>query len=296
VRTAFGPKWGFLRILEIGVAVSFGIKFALELPWLSSLYSTYGFAQARLADLYAIPAAPSLNFLSGRTILGADGRLIAAIVFIAIASVSSGLLLYGCARPWPAGACWLSQVALFNATQLTAYGADGILLTIAFYCFVMTLLWAKDANENNGLASICQTVLFVHLAIVYLASGVAKLKGVYWRDGSAFWFAMQQPQFHTPFTDLLKTLCRTVPFSPLASWFTLAFEISFPLLSLWLVTRKFALGLAIAFHFAIALFLGLWFFSAAMCVFVLAANYTVLPARMRDVLAGRNCDRVSSKT
>ena len=287
MRTQLDQKWGFLRVLEIGVAFSFGIKVCLELPSLKSLYSTYGFAQARIGDLYSISAAPALNILSGRVIFDTDARVAGALLFILIAAASTVPLLCGLGRPWTAAAAWFSQIVLFNSTQLTAYGADGFLLVITFYCFVTTFLWKKNFDDSETIANLCQNTLLAHVSIVYLASGLAKLKGVHWWDGSAFWFAIHQPQFHTPLTELLIKLSRTFPLSPFVSWTTLLFEVSYPLLSLWISTRRIALGMAIVFHIMIGFFMGLWFFSVVMCSFVIAANYSVLPNRVKDLLLSK---------
>ena len=115
----------------------------------------------------------------------------------------------------------------------------------------------------------------IHLCIVYLFSGIEKLRGEQWRNGEAIWRAVMRPGF--AMFDL--SWLAAYPFLPLlACWGTMAIELGYVLL-VWPRRMRHLWVLAtIGMHAGIGVVLGLWSFSAVMIV-LNAAAFLVTPTR-----------------
>ena|SRR5579872_6727339 len=117
--------------------------------------------------------------------------------------------------------------------------------------------------------------------MIYLTSGIEKSKGEQWRNGEAIWRAVMQPG--RGFLDL--SWLADKPWVALAlCWATLVVEIGYAFLIWPRRTRILWAGLTIGLHVGIALFLGLWLFSAIMIVFT-ASAFLVPPTATETVLA-----------
>lgn len=115
------------------------------------------------------------------------------------------------------------------------------------------------------------------ICLVYVLSGLFKLQGAEWRDGSAVSYPLLLPQFRPwpPLADLVASHGWLVA---AVTWGTLALQLTFPLLLLQRHTRMAAVGGALLMHAGIAVVMGLPFFSLFMmagdCVFLRDATFT----------------------
>jgi hypothetical protein len=124
-------------------------------------------------------------------------------------------------------------------------------------------------------ATVSLRLIQLHMCVVYFISGIAKLQGRSWWDGTATWITMNAPLFN----EGLPTEWMTNP--ALGEWFwhyvsfastyaTLAFEITFPFLIWNRHLRPWILAGAALLHGGIALFMGLGGFGAIMLTGCLA--------------------------
>jgi hypothetical protein len=118
----------------------------------------------------------------------------------------------------------------------------------------------------------------IQFCIIYFAAGTSKLLGGRWWNGQALYYTVANYEFSPVrfafFQDLLAWLCDhrwlwEVVISG-GSWFTIALELSLPLLVWNRRLRMPLVGCALLLHFAIALFMGLTVFSLMMGTMVLA--------------------------
>jgi hypothetical protein len=123
-------------------------------------------------------------------------------------------------------------------------------------------------------------LLQIQVATVYLSSGVFKLLGPMWRDGSAVYYTTGQNVFGRLF--------HVYPFPAGFNWLltlltygTVLWEISFPLLLLNRTSRKVALATGVAMH------LGIWtMMEVGPFTFMMLATYVAFvdPSRARSVV------------
>ncbi len=151
---------------------------------------------------------------------------------------------------------WLIVVS-FTANPAIAYDGDALLLILAFYLMVGYVLlgqWRRgqspvarilgsrdmlllgqpadpeDSQHNSVGANIGLRLLQVHLAIVLVTSGLAKLQYGDWWSGAAFWYPL-----HPPFKTTVDQVRALAPhadsyliFLSLAAYATLGWQIAFP--------------------------------------------------------------------
>jgi hypothetical protein len=127
-------------------------------------------------------------------------------------------------------------------------------------------------------ANFTLRLIQVHLCVIYLVAGLAKLKGPAWWEGTAIWKTMANfefsPMHFSPYLDFLHFLSNHILLWYIVltgmAVFTLCMEIGFPIL-IWVRPMRWVmLTMALLMHTGIALFMGLNTFSLFMLVFLLA--------------------------
>ena len=118
--------------------------------------------------------------------------------------------------------------------------------------------WARAAAHNTAVLLCGYQVL-----LIYVNSGLFKLMGDEWLQGSALYYAFQLDVFRVfpPLSDLAG---QVTPLVVVGSWLSIWVQLLFPVLMLWKPTRYAALVVIMGMHLGIGLFLGLWPFSLAM--------------------------------
>ena len=118
----------------------------------------------------------------------------------------------------------------------------------------------------------------IHLCIIYFISGLSKLQGGTWWNGTAVWNVMGNfefaPMHLEAYNNALRFICQNdLLFNVCingAGLLTLAFEIAYPFLIWKPSTRWIFLSGAIILHGFIGFFMGLKTFSLLMLVFNMA--------------------------
>lgn len=151
----------------------------------------------------------------------------------------------------------LDQVNLMLAMYL-AFGPSGDAYSVDAYLRRRRGEPVRGANWRTGVAI---RLMQVHLCVIYLFGGIGKAQGALWWDGSAVWFAVASYEYQSMdmtwlvrFPMLVSALSHITTF-----WETFYCALVWPR-----ITRPIALGLAVAVHGGIALFLGMITFGLAM--------------------------------
>lgn len=118
--------------------------------------------------------------------------------------------------------------------------------------------WWSTAAHNAALV-LCA----YQIVLIYVNSGIYKLMGDEWLEGSALYYALNLEVFRV-FPALSDIAWQVTPFVLVGSWVSIWAQVLFPVLLLWRPTRYAALLVIMGMHFGIGLFLGLWPFSMAM--------------------------------
>lgn len=176
---------------------------------------------------------------------------------------------------------WLTWLTLFlhlafmqrNFSLL--YGADIIAAFWLFYLgFTQHNLRLNVWNYLRGRSQVQGQLtdpwtgmglrlMQVQLCIIYAYTGLEKLKGMTWWEGTAVWNVMGNAHL-TPID--LSFFSQWPLVVAAMTYTTLVFEIYFPI-AVWVRTlSKYWLLLGVFFHVGIAFFIGLYFFSGIMLI------------------------------
>lgn len=220
--------------------------------------------------LYGAGSIVDHRLLSGRAGTGpmdftGRGHLAAYIVCCA-------LLAWGrWPRLWAVLLCFLHH-QLYLAQPAFTYGFDYIAASALFYC-----VWFPVGNPASRWATPCLRVLQLHLCAIYFFGGLDKLIGPTWHNGEALWKAIHLPDLAGAWRPDTSFLAHYPPVVTLSGWMVIILELAYPL-CIWLrpVRPVWLLGI-VGVHTGIALFMGLYHFSAMMIMLNVCAFY--LPYR-----------------
>lgn len=153
------------------------------------------------------------------------------------------------------------SVYLVLFVSRNVYGFDGSDQVFQIVFFSLTASYILQ-TPNTNIFFVCFIAL--QAVFAYFFSGLNKLKGKLWREGTAFNLIISTKSFGNK---SLHAFLLTKPlFSKSLNWFTVIFQLLFPL-ALMLNIKMFLLYLVIgvAFHLGIAYFMGLNTFLWAFC-------------------------------
>ncbi len=263
-----------LAVLRIGVAAALIGEAATLAPHLHEYYGPLGVVQPPISEALAHESLPSLSALAGT--LSFTGWTAAGIVQVAFAAyvIALHLLLLGYQTRIAAVASWLLFLALKKSGSASAYGAFEFAQIGLFYCAVfpvggaLSLDALRHPAPPTAGARLALRLLQLHLCVVYLSSGIEKALGEQWWNGEAIWRALMRP------SDVgldFSWLAYHPLVARIACWGTLAVEIGYAFLVWPRRTRPFWIMASIGLHLAIAIALGLFFFSAIMIALNVAA-------------------------
>jgi hypothetical protein len=208
---------------------------------------------------------------------------------------------------------WMGVLSYVNRAHTTFFGMDSIMNVLVIYLTLAhlfaqpgtlalsldRLLWRRrlsltgvvpgDDTESSS-ATFALRMMQIHFCIIYLASGLSKLQGAAWWNGTAVWRTAANPELSALhlkyYHDFIVWLCQHRALwevSMTASVaFTLALEISFPFL-VWVPRLRWLMVIgSVLLHTGIALGMGLTIFSLMM----LALLVSFIPAATVRQLLG----------
>lgn len=202
-------------------------------------------------------------------------------VLVLITLVAAACLAAGLATPVAAWVALVGFLAAVNRTPLTVFGFDdalGMLLiplaigpSGAVLSLDRRLGFATSGDEPSVSANIALRLLQVHLCVVYFFSGIAKLLGASWWEGTALWGAAANSRYRTLDLTWLARHPLLVNMLTLTAVF---WEVSYPAIVWPRLTRRLAIAMGIFVHLGIGLAMGMKEFALAM----IAANLAFVPA------------------
>lgn len=197
------------------------------------------------------------------------------------------LFIVGCATRIVTPLLLVFWVALSTNSIFLTNGGDVVIRLVLLFCVFANLSrhWSFDAwwRRRRGVAAISPPAItgwvpgWVRAAahnaavllcgyqvlLIYVNSGVFKLMGDEWLEGTALYYALNLDVFRV-FPALSDLVWQVTPFVVIGSWVSIWAQLLFPVLLLWRPTRYAALVVLMGMHIGIGLFLGLWPFSIAM--------------------------------
>jgi hypothetical protein len=219
---------------------------------------------------------------------------------------------------------WLGMLSYVNRAQTTFFGMDTIMNVLVIYLTLAALfarpgtaalsldrlLWrwrkAREAgvslsavggDTTSSSATFAIRMMQIHFCVVYLASGLSKLQGSMWWNGTAIWGTVANPEFAPlhlrRYHDMIMWLSSHRILWELSmtggTIFTLCLEIGFPFL-VWSRRLRWLMVIgSVLLHTGIAVFMGLVGFSLMMLALLVSF---IPPSTVRQLLG--LADRVPS--
>lgn len=199
----------------------------------------------------------------------------------------------------------VSVLALFVALAYVhrvpgaLFGLDQINVMLAMYLAVGPCgdaysldRWLAERRAGGPLpvraswsANLAIRLIQIHLCIIYLFAGMAKLTGPAWWDGTAMWMALGNMEYQSLDMTWLANWPRLIN---VMTHVTLFWELSYSALVWPRQTRGIVLALAIPLHMGIAICLGMVTFGLAMLI----ANLAFVPSPLiRALLPKRGAEQ-----
>jgi len=255
------------------------------------------------------------------SLLPVDASFEAIQAMLIAAAIASALLLIGCLTRLASIALFLAYSSILYANSAITNGGDWLLAAGLFllalmpcnrYFSIDAKLWRKLGRPLDRVVEPWSMRLAqVQLCLIYTFSALHKL-GPFtlylfahgesmgdWMSGRAVGMSLADPLVaRFPWFARLP-LWLSAP----ATWATLAFELSFPLVVLWHRTRKFALIAGIAMHVGILITMEIGHFSLTVLSFYLlflpeswlpACYHGVRSNHLDSICEESECDQNSS--
>ena len=267
------------------------------------------------------------SWLSGEAVsaIQADGYLLSALwwadgsptlmaVVHGVAILNAVLLTVGLCSRVAAPVAFLLTASFANRNPAALYGFDQVLGFVTLYLSVnpghgwlSVDYWREFRMRQNFAgwrrvdpsqmtvakpsvsANIATRLIQLHLCLIYLVAGLAKLKGAAWWSGVAFWGAIGNLEYQTLDMTWLVDWPMVVSFLTVSA---LAWEISYAALVWNRWARPLVLAFGVMVHAGIAVCFGMMTFGLAM----IAANIAfVSPGVIRSAVSRRETDRWSTE-
>lgn len=154
----------------------------------------------------------------------------------------------------------LDQVNVMIATYL-AIAPSGAIFSLDRY--LAQRRGAPLPANSHVMTTIAIRLIQIQMCVIYLFGGIGKMRGELWWDGSAVWFAAANLEYQSL---SLTWLVHQPWLIALLTHITVFWETFYPVLIWPRLTRPIFLGMAVAVHGGIALFLGMKTFGLAMII------------------------------
>lgn len=281
----------FLRIATGLIALS---ELLVLFPNWKDIYGSHGYIEWVISNtLFSMPNLPTMSRIAEllNPQLVSDNMIMYTTLFLYVVCLAG--LVSGLRSNLMAFFAWLLHLTINNTANMYGYGVETFIHVSLFYLIFMpssyhwTLFGKKDEATNQEAriyANVWLIILQIHLCIVYINAGLAKIDGEDWTSGEAFWRSVAQPSYgqynmfwmaHLPWISIVST------------YLVLLLEVAYPVFIWFRFSRLCWLIGTIMLHIGIALFMGLYAFSAIMIVLNITAFGWKYVEEFTRYLAGR---------
>jgi hypothetical protein len=254
---------------------------------LFTLLTLLGFApltELHYSDAGWLPISWTLNQPGeqGFTLLHAFTSPLGVKVFLGLSLAAALSMMLGFHARVASWATFLALVSFQQRNTLLCYGGDTVLRLLAFGVALgpSGRAWSLDAWRARYRASATPTpattpvwplrLIQLQIAVLYFFTGLEKLHGATWQDGSALALALTHPAFSRFDIAGLAALAPVAFALRAMTQLTLVWELSFPLLVCSRIGRWLALGIGVVIHLGIILFMRIHWFGHIMIMSYLA--------------------------
>lgn len=119
--------------------------------------------------------------------------------------------------------------------------------------------------QPSVAANVSLRLIQLHMCVIYLFAGLAKMRGGAWSDGTAMWWALANLEYTSQSFDMT-WLARHPVLLNVMTHTTVLWELSFCMLIWRPLLRPLVLAVGVVLHLGIGAFLGMWTFGLIMLV------------------------------
>jgi hypothetical protein len=262
----------FRELFALVVLVYYGNRWR----YLETFFSDTGFVPlSQVSEIFG-GRFVAFYFWFPKTLLGIHG-------LYALFMLSLFLLMVGI---WPrvmAWVCLILHILFLQRDYAVVYGADKIISVWLLYlgiCAAKVDRKARDPIWSSDLwAGVGVRLIQVHLCVIYLYSGLEKLRGQSWWSGTALWAILTN-------RDLVYLDFSFLAYVPLVvvlgSYFAVFFEVYFPFAMAFPRLKKYWLTAGVGFHVIIGVLMNLPIFSLVMILPYLLFRSGVVRSKTTD--------------
>lgn len=152
---------------------------------------------------------------------------------------------------------------------LIIYGINGFETMSILYLTIFYYMLPSDRKEDTLIEKHLFDIIRIHLCLVYFFAGLSKFFSEEWRSGIAILKAFNVSFSNSIFTEIINSTYNVILFK-FISFCVILFELFYFIILIKNNRKVMLLGVSFM-HISFAIFLNLYFFSAIMIVWNLAA-------------------------
>jgi predicted DCC family thiol-disulfide oxidoreductase YuxK len=263
-----------IELTRIGVGAALLTNYALATPYLFEFWSDAGWMP------FSVVSSDGLSAWQQSILFHLDARW-QLIAFHVLFLLSCFCFMIGWRTSWVKWIVLIGQLSYDRRNPVLPYGVDNILA-----CLLLILCLApigralsfdrareiRRAREKDLEAAVppfrspwagaCIRLIQIQMALLFLYSGLNKVRGDDWWNGDAIWLVFVTNDYYD--RTILNVLASHYWLVNIATYSTILIEIAFPFLVWSKQTRPLMLAAAIFLHSQFALLMGMPYFSFVM--------------------------------
>jgi predicted DCC family thiol-disulfide oxidoreductase YuxK len=263
-----------IELTRIGIGAALLVNYSLATPYLFDFWGDAGWMPL------SIVFANGRDFWKQSIFFYFDARW-QWVAFQALFLLSCFCLMIGWRTSWVKWIVLVGQLSYDRRNPVLPYGVDSILacllliLCLAPIGRAMSFDRARQVRAakrrdleaalpvfRSAWAGACMRLIQIQMALLFLFSGLNKIRGDDWWNGDAIWLVFVTNDYYV--RSVVDILAAHYWLVNIATYSTIVIEIAFPFLVWQKQTRPFLLAAAIFLHSQFALLMGMPYFSFVM--------------------------------
>jgi Vitamin K-dependent gamma-carboxylase len=263
-----------LELARIGIGAALLLHYGMATPYLLDFWGDAGWMPRDLAFENINDSWTQSVFFY----FTAPSQWIAFHIFFLLCCTA---FMLGWRTSWVKWIVLIGQISYDHRNPMLIYGVDKILAALLFILCLAPIgralsldrLRAIRAAKRLGLevmpppyaspwAGACTRLMQIQMAVLFLASGLEKVRGDDWWNGDAIWMVFTTNEFYDRV--VLDLLASHYWLANVATYSTVLIELAYPFLIWQRRTRPYLLAAAIFLHLQFAALMGMPYFSFVM--------------------------------
>lgn len=205
--------------------------------------------------LWLEPLSPHLPYAGWRyDLVHPLGRILPSTAAPWVLVLALGLSLRGLFKPsrwWSALLLWVCFNGLMHLAFMASSGGQQLVANLMLWNILLSVGQGRQAPVAAMARATGFWIIRLQLLLAYVATGLHKLSGMHWPQGTAMGLVATDPAFGPPWIAAMPALSMAI------TWAVLLFQLTFPLAVWWRRTRVPWMLAGVLFHLGTAWWLGI---------------------------------------